>query len=398
MHGLSYNERLVLDAIARNGPTPRAELAAIIGLTGASVTRITRNLADLGLVEDYVRRLGGKGQPSRPLQIRRGGAYAFGLNFTVSRLDVALVDLSGVLVAQASEVLTRADPETITATARPLMARLLAAHGLDGDLVAGVGVSLPGDFIERRARINAHPKFPELRDRDLVADFGEGLLYPVLVENDALSAAIGERVMGQGLRFPNFVYVHVGHGIGSGLILGGKPFRGANGNAGILGVQFPNDRPRPSGQDLLDTLRAAGAEAADFHDLGELDGGGERVLREWVKRAGGQLRVSLSHVARMIDPDAIVIGGRLPSAINEALVAEIDGPGFCDEGVLLPRPRVLASRLGSAAGMIGAACVPLFNHYLAGEGGREDAYLDGRRPSASAVSQTDGETGEAHRA
>lgn len=397
MHGLSYNERLVLDAIARNGPTSRAELAEIIGLTGASMTRITRNLADLGLVEDYVRRLGGKGQPSRPLQIVRGGAYAFGLNFTVSRLDVALVDLSGVLVGQSSEVLTRADPETITATARPLMAGLLASHGLDAHRVAGVGVSLPGDFIERRARINAHPKFPELRDRDLVSDFVEGLPHPVVVENDALSAAIGERVMGQGLRFPNFVYVHVGHGIGSGLILGGKPFRGANGNAGILGVQFPNDRPRPSGQDLLDTLQGEGIPATDFHDLNQLDAAGDRVLREWIKRAGSQLRFSLSQVARMIDPDAVIIGGRLPPAINEALVAEIDGPGFCDEGVLLPRPRVLASRLGPAAGMIGAACVPLFNHYLAGEGGREDTYLDGRRPSPSAVSQFDDETSGAQR-
>ena len=392
MQGLSYNERLVLDAIARNGPTPRGELADLVGLTGASVTRITRSLADLGLVEDYVRRLGGKGQPSRPLQIRRGGAYAFGLNFTVSRLEVALVDLSGVLIGTASEPLVRADPETITGTARPLMARLLAAGGLEGDRVAGVGVSLPGDFIERRARINAHPKFPDLRDRDLVADFGEGLPYPVQVENDALSAAIGERVMGQGLRFATFVYVHVGHGIGSGLILDGKPFRGANGNAGILGVQFPNDRPRPSGQDLLDTLRREGVEVADFHDLADLPAPGERVLREWIKRAGGQLRASLSHVARMIDPDAVIIGGRLPTAINEALVAEIDGPGFCDEGVMLPRPRVLASRLGSTAGMIGAACVPLFNHYLAGEGGREDAYLDGRRPLPSAASQASADT------
>lgn len=387
MHALSYNERLVLDAIARNGPTPRAELADLVGLTGASVTRITRNLADLGLVEDYVRRLGGKGQPSRPLQIRRGGAVAFGINFTVSRLDVALVDLAGVLVDSVSEPLARADPATIAATARPIFDLLLARHGLEAGRVAGVGISLPGDFIERRARINAHPKFPELRDRDLVADFGEALPFPVHIENDALSAAIGERVMGQGLRFQNFVYVHIGHGIGSGLILNGKPFRGANGNAGILGVQFPNDRPRPSGQDLLDSLRRDGVSVEDFHDLDPLPPEAERALRDWTKRAGQQLRQSLSHVARMIDPDAVIIGGRLPRDINDAIVAEVDGPGFCDEGVMLPRPRVLASKLGASAGMIGAACVPLFSLYLAGEGGREDVYLDGRRPSSNASSQ-----------
>jgi predicted NBD/HSP70 family sugar kinase len=397
MHALSYNERLVLDAIARNGPTPRAQLSDLVGLTGASVTRITRNLVDMGLVEDYVRRLGGKGQPSRPLQIRRGGAVAFGLNFTVSRLDVALVDLAGVLVDSVSEPLARADPATIAATARPIFEGLLARHGLAAERVAGVGVSLPGDFIERRARINAHPKFPELRDRDLVADFSEALPFPVHVENDALSAAIGERVMGQGLRFANFVYVHIGHGVGSGLILGGKPYRGANGNAGILGVQFPNDRPRPSGQDLLDNLRRGDVAVEDFHGLDPLPAGGERILRDWTKRAGGQLRVSLSHVARMIDPDAPIIGGRLPREINEAIVAEIDGPGFCDEGVMLPRPRVLASKLGAAAGMIGAGCVPLFNLYLAGEGSRDDVYLDGRRPSASASSQASPDQAAAQR-
>jgi len=198
MHALSYNERLVLDAIARNGPTPRAELSELVGLTGASVTRITRSLVELGLVEDYVRRLGGKGQPSRPLQIRRGGAVAFGVNFTVSRLDVALVDLAGVLIDSVSEPLASADPATIARTARPIFDTLLARHDLPADRVAGVGVSLPGDFIERRARINAHPKFPELRDRDLVADFNDLLPFPVEVENDALSAAIGSASWGRG--------------------------------------------------------------------------------------------------------------------------------------------------------------------------------------------------------
>jgi predicted NBD/HSP70 family sugar kinase len=69
--------------------------------------------------------------------------------------------------------------------------------------------------------------------------------------------------------------------------------------------------------------------------------------------------------ARILDPEAVIIGGRLPHHILQEIVARVDDDSFCNEGVLLPRPRVFASSLGPAAGVVGAAAVSLYQRYLA---------------------------------
>jgi predicted NBD/HSP70 family sugar kinase len=141
-------------------------------------------------------------------------------------------------------------------------------------------------------------------------------------------------------------------------------WRGANGNAGMLGIQFPTDRPRPSGQDLFAHMLAAGVAVDDFPDLEQLSPNGCPPLALWIRRAGRQLREQLSITARLLDPHAIVIGGRLPTHILRALTAEIDQPDFCEEGMGFAKPRLIASQLGPKSGVIGAACLPILNSYF----------------------------------
>ena len=362
---LSESQRRVLDIIWRHGPIARVKIGQFADLSQMSVTRITRELSERGFLSEAVERSGGRGQPARPLTIRSDAAYAGGAYFSHSTMHVGLVSLTGRLEGEERVENLGDNPRAIALAANAALARIIERCGVDRGKVVGVGFALPGDFIIDRRRINAHSSFPGLRSEDLAFELNSGIDFNVFVENDAACAALGERLLGIGQTIDNFFFAHIGHGVGGGLVINGDLYRGARGNSGIIGVQFPNDAPRPSGIDLIETLRTGGMEISDFDDLQALRPHDCPALRGWINRASDQLRHGLWITTRILDPEAIIIGGRIPHHILQEIVARVGAEGFCDEGVNLPRPRLFASSLGPVGGVIGAAAIPLYHTYLA---------------------------------
>ncbi len=361
---LSESQRSVLDVIWRRGPIARVDISPITELSVMSVTRIVKDLLDLGLLEEGINRTGLRGSPARPLTIRPDAAYACGVYFTTSAMRLGLVNLAGELIAEIDEPMASRLPEVVAHTANTLIGQMIGELSLKPDQMVGVGFALPGDFVFDRKRLVAHPMFPEFGNGDLAQILAEAVDYPIFVENDAACAALGERMMGIGQELSNFFFLHLGHGVGGGLVIDGKLYRGSHGNSGIIGIQFPNDRPRPSGQDLFESLRAEGVAVSEFGDLQSLRTQTCPPLKRWIGRAAEQLREGLWVTARILDPEAIIVGGRMPTHLLQELVAKIDNESFCNEGVLLPRPKLFASALGPAAGVIGAACVPIHHCFF----------------------------------
>lgn len=376
---LTHNERRVLDVIWRKGPIARAEIADEIGLTTGPVTRITQRLLAEGLLEESIRHSGTRGNPMRPLEIAADGALAFGVSFSHRHLEVGLIDLRGRLIGATRRDFDTALPEVLSRAASEGLAELKAAHAVRDDRVLGVGFAVPGDFSQARRFINAHPYFPHLRGVDLVEAFSHDLSHPVFIENDCNAAALGERVLGHGRTFDSFISVFVCHGVGGGVILKGELHRGEHGNAGGLHAFFPFGQPRPSGHDLFDTMAREGVPIRDFPDFETPEALNLPGVRPWIARAGTQLRDALTVTSRLFDPQAVVIGGRLPPAFLNELAAVVDDPRFCDDAPLA-KPQVRASELGPRAGVIGAAAVVLYARFLdASTPTASDNYVGGRR-------------------
>jgi predicted NBD/HSP70 family sugar kinase len=360
---LTPAERRVLETVWRHGPIARIDIAKETDLTGASITRLTRDLEQRGLVFDTIQRDGSRGQPTRPVSLADRGAFAFGVNFSHSSIDVGLIDLAGNLLTHERAPLARALPSTLAQHTREALARHLAQQGISQERIVGVGFSVPGDFRVGSGRLNAHSFFPDLQDVDLQAEIAPHIPIPVLIENDAASAAAGERVHGQGTAYRSFLFVHIGHGIGSGLVLSGRLFRGEHGNAGMIGTMWPLKRPRPSGQDLLEHLQKSGVPVADFTDMETLDPS-HPALREWLERAGPQLAEGIYLAARLLDTDAVILGGRLPPAILASLFEHVALDQKFRREPTLPRPSFLMSNLGSYAGVVGAASMCFFKAFF----------------------------------
>ena len=224
---------------------------------------------------------------------------------------------------------------------------------------------------------------------------------PVIMDNDATAAALGERWRGAGRRADSFVYLYLGAGFGAGLVLGGAAHRGRRGNAAELShIQVDPAGPpcdcgsrgclalyvNPDG--LLREARRAALEAPPSRPLASVPDTVEALvahedprLREVVARAGGHLARVVADCCRLVDPELIVLGGPLvevvgppfAEAIGHAL-ERLDEPGA-------PPPEVELSETGSEAGVVGAATLVLHDLYaptahklsLAGLSGEEGA-------------------------
>ena len=356
---LADSERQVLDAVRIGGELSRARIADVTGFAPPLITLVTRDLIARGLILEREPVRGSRGQPARPLAINPEGAYAFGVTFTTQRVTVGLLGLTGGLQSQETVLIERFSISELLRSMRGLITRLQRKSAVDMSRVIGIGINVPATASSRRGYFHTHDYFAELRGIDLLSRLQVELPFSVVIETDPVCAAIGERMHGAGRDLDSFFQIHVAFRFGGALMLNGHPYRGAHGNAGVIGITFPIDEPRPSGQDLLEHLAGEGLAVSDFADLATLNWQNCQPLDAWLTRAAGQLGKSIELVSRFYDPEAIIVGGRIPPLLIQTLLDRIDLAKVFDYSKHIPAPLVLPSMMADQAGLIGAASAPM---------------------------------------
>ena len=287
------------------------------------------------------------------------------------------VDLGGTTIRAAvvdgsDTIVSRVQLPTPTGSELDLLAALEDAIGevLTAD-VAAIGVAVPSRIDRARGRAVSSTNVPldNLDLRDVLARrFGR----PVQIENDATAAAIGEWQLGAGRGSRNLVMLTLGTGIGGGLILDGRPYRGTTGAAAEIGhIVVDLDGPRCQGTcegrghlEGLASGTAADALArelfgpgADAHTLVGAAEGGNREAIAALDRIGRYLGAGIASLVNLLEPELVVVGGGFAAA-GELLL----GPAravLARDGVTPSRDtvRVVLAALGPDAGLLGAALV-----------------------------------------
>jgi glucokinase len=228
------------------------------------------------------------------------------------------------------------------------VAAVVAEAGLSLAEVRAVGVTAPGPLDPERGVVLLPPNLPGWRDVPIVARLRDALGVPVFLENDANAAALAEWHFGAGRGFRHLVYLTMSTGVGGGLILDGRLYRGVLGSAGEIGhmpVEWEGE-PCPCGQrGCLEAYvggaawaRRLRAHAPADGRVAALAGGREHVTPEHVVRAAregdGYARAELArwcdYVARGITavvmalaPEAVVLGTIAVAAGEELAFAPI---------------------------------------------------------------------------
>lgn len=367
------NLSLVLDSIARTGDAKpsRAQLAAGTGLTKAAVSSLVADLVESGLVSEVgLYRDGERGRPGQGLELssRRG---VIGMEINVDYLAVGLVDLGGNLRFHASvESRNRGlAPGKVMERLGSLAAEAKAAAADGGIAILGGGLAVPGLVDEQRNVVlsapNLHWENEQLNLRSLL----DGAPLGVRLSNEANSAALGELWYGGGQT--DFLYVSGEVGVGGGVIIGSELYTGPGGSAGELGhIVVHPEGPACScgGAGCLETF--AGQEAifeaaATPHGtLGERTElllaalrGHDPASTRAVHDAGRYLGVALASSARLMDIEAVVLGGHfavLAEWLRPALLSSLEryAPGLLDPANLTVSGLEHSGTLLGAAGQV----------------------------------------------
>jgi predicted NBD/HSP70 family sugar kinase len=369
-HAGDHNQRVTLHAIRVNGPVTRAALAQHTGLTPAAIANITSRLLKVRLIQSAGRMIGARGQPATRLVVNPDSCFSIGLNVDRDHITLVLLDFAGLIRARAEREIPFAKPAMVRSFFRSSVHRLLKQAGVARSRVIGVGVAFPDDI--SRAHLPDQPgdyaAWADIKIEELLQDY---LSVPVFVENDAAAAAIGEMQFGLGQRHRSFFYLLITAALGGGLVIDGSYFRGADGRSGEIGwlldraasgeiMQLQNIVSLSA---LYSRLADGGFRVDSPRQLARLNGAAQEIIDRWLHESTEALVNSLLGINCLINPEVILIGGRLPASLVDRLAASINNR-MADFASQLPAVAPVARAATAAdAPAVGAAILP-FSHSL----------------------------------
>jgi predicted NBD/HSP70 family sugar kinase len=363
--GGDHNQRVTLHAVRVNGPVARTELASRTGLTSGAIANITNRLLKEQLILRAGRSHGARGQPATKFVINPDSCFSIGLNVDRDHVTLVVLDFVGKVRARASKEIQFAKPAAVRSFFQRSVGQLLAKAGISRSRLIGVGVAFPDDIA--RAHLPDQPAdyaaWASVRVDDLIRDV---LGIPVFIENDAAAAAIGEMQFGSGHRYRSFFYMLVTAALGGGLVAEGSYFRGANGRSGEIGWLQARSESGESSQlqnivslsCLYSRLADRGFKVASPGGLMRLEPAARLIVDRWIGESTEALIESFIAINCLINPEAILIGGRLPAPLVDQLAVSLNHRLAAYAGQIPAIAPVARALTSDDAPAVGAAILP----------------------------------------
>ncbi len=372
------NRLRVVDALRRHGTLSRADIARITGLSRSTISTLVADLHSRGFVieradADDGPRAPALGRPPVLLRLDPSAGIAAGVDFDHTHVRVAVSDLSRTVVAEGVEDLdVDHDAHRSLDIAVDLVRRALAEAGVEEDRLLAVGVALAAPVDQVDGRLYESAILADWTGIDVAGELRSRLGVPVHLDNDANLGALAEVTLGAGQSARTAVYVQLSSGIGAGLIVDGRPFRGATGTAGEIGhvtVDEDGDLCRCGNRGCLETLASGPAllkaveerrgSPVTLTEVIELAAGGDGEVLAVVEQLGRCVGRVVGQICDVLNPEMVVIGGDL-SAAGELLVGPLRDTVM---RIALPpttrRLQVVAGELGDRANVLGALALAI---------------------------------------
>ncbi|HUX20022.1 MAG TPA: ROK family protein [Spirochaetia bacterium] len=349
----ALNRKLVLGLIRTRGPISRGDITAAIPVSATTVKRTVEELILSGIVKELPDDGAGSRPGRRTALLAIDGRYADAIGFAVTpdRLEMVVVNLAGELRNRETIEGLEMSPREVTGKIASEVAQWRARddesgrHGL-----LGVGIGVAGLVDAARGLVHFCPNLRGWEAVDLGAMVRGKVDREVVIDEEVRCMALGETRSGASRGEATSLFVYVGRGVGAGIVIDGRLYRGKNGIAGEFGhVTVKPDGPlcKCGNRGCLeavasvDGILAAANEmvAANVHTLLRLDStntggltleeisaalaGGDKVAAMIVDEAGGHIGTGLADLINIFDPGLVVLGGEVVEAFGDFLVEGI---------------------------------------------------------------------------
>lgn len=347
------NSAVVLHALRATDCATLTEITRVTGLSRPTVEGVVEGLIEAGLVVEHAAEEGAarrQGRPARRFRFRAEAGHLLGLDVGAHRVTALLSDLDGrQLGTLAKDVSETSSADERLERLRSTVAELLRRAGVSRGSLRAVGVGSPG-IVEADGTVRLGTALPEWTGLNLGERLSRSFKCPVLVENDANTAAVAEHWKGAATESDDVVFVLAGLSPGAGALIGGRLHRGYGGAAGEIGALHLLGRGA-SPETLLSTTDEPlhPLDEQQVADVFALAREGDQRARAAVDRFIQRLVHDVAALVLALDPELVVIGGWAAGldGVLEPLRHEL--ARYC-----LRPPKVTLSQLGEAAVATGA--------------------------------------------
>lgn len=371
-HARAHNRRVIIEAIRLHGELTRAELARLTALTAQTVSNIVAELEQAELLISHGPRRQGRGQPAIPVTLNPASAFSIGIHLDHQTLLMVLVDLTGEIHFRRLIMVQKPEPAATLARIVSVLDEIKSQLGARWRKVLGIGVVMPGPFGVEGLSSLGPTTLHGWEDVDIAGELAALSQMPVTLENDATVAAIGERFHGVARHLNSFIYLYIGTGLGAGIIVDGHVCSGDAHNAGEVGhmVVDPGGRDCYCGnQGCLERYVSLQA-AYEFCGLDPMTALPDDLLAvpaelfdAWIVTALTPLRQAINMLECIFDAESVIIGGMIPAALLEKIVARLPPLYQSVRGRYLTATRIRTGMSGSDTAALGAAALPLFDEF-----------------------------------
>jgi glucokinase-like ROK family protein len=381
------NRSIILEVFRTQKTLSRARLADETGLNPSTVSAIIGELIHENLIRETDLIHSNTGRPGRLLEINPNGGCALGIEINVDYIALIVTDFAANVIWRAHQP---SDPESgqdaimnQTLDLAKLASEFI--NSLDCSLL-GVGVGVPGlvDVTSGLLRKAPNLKWEDVPIRDVLSSHFN---CPIYVENEANAAALGEYYFGAVRNIKDFIYLSSGVGLGSGIVINGKLFRGILGYAGeaghmtldingeqcgcgkrgcwetFVGPRAVEQRVRRSiregAESILSQMAKGDLKNILFDDVVNAAYGGDETAMNALCEVAFYLGIGIANLVNLFNVEVIVLGGALNS-VSPLLLQDVER--VVNANTLAPEKgqfKIIPSAYGADACVMGAIALVL---------------------------------------
>jgi N-acetylglucosamine repressor len=385
---LKQKELGILHLIHSGVNCSRLELAGKTNLSPASITTIVQRLMTKDLVVESEPVRSQLGRRPVPLEIRADAAYLVGVDIGSFYQRILITDINGKIVykSQSQTAMWEGRKRVLERTFQAVHEAMRASR-LSRDAIKGIGIAHSGVIDSEAGLVLCYPRpgqMAEWKNVPLKDLFQKEFKVPCLLEDSVRTTATAEKTFGLGKELSNFIYIDVGMGIGAGIFLDGKLYRGTGGSAGEFGhITVDENGPLCScGNNgcletvascaaIIQNVRAAIEQGIDSKIRDLVDGDLKKVSIEIIaqaamendslafrvlQKAGSYIGIGLADLVNLLNPRAMIFGGALFRAVPQLLIdplSRIIKQRSLEKSA--NEAQLLASPLGGEASALGAS-------------------------------------------
>jgi predicted NBD/HSP70 family sugar kinase len=372
------NTAIVLEAVLKTAPLSRAQISELTGLNKATVSSLVQDLIDSHLVIEIGPGESSGGRKPVMLLFNRSAGYAIGIDLGVNYIRGVLTDLEGTVVTGRELILKAHTAQDVLPILSECIEALIEAMPGSPYGLVGIGIGVPG-IVNDQGEVLFAPNLGWTQV-PLESMMEERFGVPVTIDNEANAGAQGEQKYGAGRGIPHQIYVSVGIGIGTGIILGKELYKGASGFSGELGhlsIEM-NGKPCLCGNQGCWELYASenalleAAAPLGFRDLESLlaaaEAGDQGIIAIF-REIGECLGAGIANIVNVFNPDVVIIGNRMSRAeawIGDAVREAVDRRTLSYHR---ERLRILFAELSEQSAVRGAAYYAISRFFMKIKGG-----------------------------